>query len=34
MLHDAGFRDVTIEGNYNGLPATGDDGMVVFVARK
>jgi SAM-dependent methyltransferase len=34
MLRDAGFRDVAIEGNYNGLPATGDDGMVIFVARK
>lgn len=34
MLHDAGFHNVTIEGNYNGLPATGDDGMVIFVARK
>lgn len=34
MLEVAGFRDVAIEGNYTGQPATADDGMVVFVARK
>jgi hypothetical protein len=34
MLANAGFQDVVIEGNYTGLPATGDDGMVIFVARK
>ncbi len=25
--------DVSIEGRYNGLPATADDGTVVLVAR-
>jgi SAM-dependent methyltransferase len=34
MLLDAGFRDVTIEGNYTGKPATGDDTNVIFVARR
>jgi hypothetical protein len=34
MLDDAGFRDVTVEGGYTGEPATPDDGMVVFVARR
>jgi SAM-dependent methyltransferase len=34
MLADAGFRDVAIEGNYTGLPATGDDTHVIFVARR
>ena len=34
MLDDAGFRDVVIEGDYTGGPATPDDGSVVFVARR
>lgn len=34
MLTDAGFADVTLEGNYNSMPATGDDGNVIFVARR
>jgi hypothetical protein len=34
MLDNAGFRDVVIEGGYTGQPATPDDGMVVFVARR
>jgi SAM-dependent methyltransferase len=34
MLEDAGFRDLRVEGGYSGRPATADDGMVVFVARK
>lgn len=34
MLNDADFRDVAIEGGYTGKPATPDDGMVCFVARK
>jgi hypothetical protein len=34
MLADAGFRDVEIEGNYTGMPATGDDANVIFVARR
>ncbi|MEP6752590.1 MAG: class I SAM-dependent methyltransferase [Candidatus Dormiibacterota bacterium] len=34
MLDDAGFKDVVIEGGYTGQPATPDDGMVVFVARR
>lgn len=34
MLMDAGFRDVRVEGCYTGKPATGDDGNVIFVARR
>jgi SAM-dependent methyltransferase len=34
MLRWAGFEDVTVEGRYTGRPATGDDGTVVFVARR
>jgi SAM-dependent methyltransferase len=34
MLDEAGFRDVKVEGGYSGRPATADDGVVVFVARK
>ncbi|HEV2217745.1 MAG TPA: class I SAM-dependent methyltransferase [Candidatus Dormibacteraeota bacterium] len=34
MLDEAGFRDVRVEGGYSGRPATGDDRMVVYVARK
>ena len=34
VLDEAGFRDVRVEGGYTGRPATADDGMVVFVARK
>jgi SAM-dependent methyltransferase len=34
LLDEAGFRDVSVEKGYTGLPATPDDGMVSFVARK
>ncbi len=34
LLEGAGFRDVVVEGGYTGQPATPDDGMAVFVARK
>jgi hypothetical protein len=34
LLDEAGFRDVTIEGGYTGLPAKPDDGTVVFLARR
>ena len=34
MLADAGFRDVALEGNYTGVPATGDDANVIFVATR
>ena len=34
MLAGAGFRDVVIEGNYTGQPATSDDANVIFVARR
>jgi SAM-dependent methyltransferase len=34
MLDEAGFRDVAVESGYTGRPATADDGMVAFVARK
>lgn len=34
MLDVAGFVDVEIEGRYTGLPATGDDTIVVFIARR
>lgn len=33
MLDVAGFDDVSVEGRYNGLPATADDGTVVVIAR-
>jgi hypothetical protein len=33
MLDVAGFDDVIVEGPYNGLPATSDDGTVLVVAR-
>jgi SAM-dependent methyltransferase len=33
MLHEAGFADVVIEGNYTGEPARQDEGTVIFVAR-
>ena len=33
MLEDAGFREVTIEGNYTGALARQDEGEVIFVAR-
>lgn len=34
MLSEAGFRDVEVEAGYSRRPATADDGMVAFVARK
>jgi hypothetical protein len=34
MLGEAGFRDVTIEGGFTGMPATPDDTVVAFVARR
>ncbi len=34
MLRDAGFRAITVEGNYTGRPATADDAMVTITARK
>jgi hypothetical protein len=34
MLDEAGFRDLKVEGGYTGRPATADDEMVAFVARK
>ena len=34
MLHVAGFRDVAVEGDYNGQPATAEDGWVNFLAQK
>ncbi len=34
MLEHAGFHDLEIQAGYSGRPATGDDGMVAFVARK
>jgi len=34
MLGETGFRDVRVEGGYTGLPATADDGAVVFIGRK
>lgn len=33
MLEDAGFGDVAMEGRYTGIPATPDDGTLVFVAQ-
>jgi SAM-dependent methyltransferase len=34
MLIDAGFADVSIEGPHTGRPATDDDAVVIFVARR
>ena len=34
MLERAGFADVQVEGDHNGLPMTPDDEFLVFVARK
>jgi hypothetical protein len=34
MLADAGFGEVVVEGDYTGMPATPDDGNVIFVARR
>jgi SAM-dependent methyltransferase len=34
LLRGAGFEDVQIEGGYTGRPATPDDGVVMFVARR
>lgn len=34
LLREVGFEDVTIESGYSGRPASPDDGVVMFVARK
>lgn len=34
MLVEAGFVDVSIEGQHTGRPATDDDAAIVFVARR
>jgi SAM-dependent methyltransferase len=34
LLDEAGFRDLAVEGGYTGRPATADDGMVAFMARR
>jgi SAM-dependent methyltransferase len=34
MLERAGFVNVVVEGDHNGLPATSEDEFVVFVARR
>jgi SAM-dependent methyltransferase len=34
LLEEAGFRDIVVEGGYTGRPATPDDGMVAFVAKR
>jgi SAM-dependent methyltransferase len=34
LLEEAGFRDAAVEGGYTGRPATADDPIVTFVARK
>lgn len=34
MLEEAGFGEISMEGRYTGEPATGDDGTIVFVARR
>jgi SAM-dependent methyltransferase len=34
LLREAGFESVEIESGYTGQPATPDDGIVMFVARK
>jgi len=32
MLEEAGFRDISIESGFTGLPATPDDEMVAYLA--
>ena len=34
LLDQAGFRDLRVESGYTGQPATADDGMVAFVAKR
>ncbi len=34
LLREAGFTAIDIEGGYTGQPATPDDGVVMFVARR
>jgi hypothetical protein len=34
LLDEAGFRDLAVDGGYTGRPATADDGMVAFMARR
>jgi len=34
LLDQAGFRDPAVERGYTGRPATADDGMVAFTARR
>ena len=34
MLSDAGFGEVVVEGDYTRMPATADDGNVIFVAKR
>jgi len=33
MLEEVGFRDISIESGFTGLPATADDKMVAYLAR-
>ncbi len=33
MLEEVGFRDISIESGFTGLPATPDDEMVAYLAR-
>jgi hypothetical protein len=33
MLEEAGFKNVSVESGFTGLPATPDDEMVAFLAR-
>jgi hypothetical protein len=34
MLDEAGYRDLEVQAGYTGRPATADDEVVAFVARK
>jgi hypothetical protein len=34
LLRAVGFEDVEVESGYTGQPATADDGVVMFVARR
>ena len=34
MLEQTGFRDIDVRGAYNDAPATPDDNVLVFIARK
>jgi hypothetical protein len=34
MLKEAGFDEITIQGDFTGVEATPEHGLLVFIARK